>query len=122
MSGTYFQQYFFIGALTLAAIILGVAPLILARFVAPRKPGKSKLDPYECGMESTGDSWVQFNAQYYFYALLFVLFDVEIVFLYPWALVWKSLGPVVFAEVALFILILAIALVYAWKKGVLEWK
>ena len=102
--------------------MLGVAPLILAKFVAPKKPGQSKQAPYECGMESTGDPWVQFRVQYYIYALLFVVFDVEVVFIYPWALVWKGLGLVALAEMILFLAILAVGLAYAWKKGVLEWE
>ncbi len=118
----YGQQYLFIGLLTAVALLLGVAPLVLAKFVAPKKPGASKQAPYECGIESTGDSWVQFRVQYYVYALLFVIFDVEVVFLYPWALVWRGLGPAVFLEMVLFIAILAVGLVYAWKKGVLEWE
>ena len=122
MTSTYFSQYLFIGLLTGVAIVLGVAPLILARFIAPRKPGHSKQSAYECGLESQGDPWVQFNAQYYIYALLFVIFDVEVIFIYPWALVWKGLGPVALAEMALFLAILGVALVYAWKKGVLEWQ
>ena len=122
MNPTYGNQYLFIALLTGVAIVLGVAPLILARFVAPKKPGHSKQSPYECGLESQGDPWVQFNVQYYIYALLFVVFDVEVVFIYPWALVWKGLGPVVFAEMLLFIGILGVGLVYAWKKGVLEWE
>lgn len=122
MTPNYFQQYLFIGLLTLVAIVLGVVPLILARFIAPKKPGASKQAAYECGLESTGDPWVQFRVQYYLYALLFVVFDVEVIFIYPWALVWKDLGPVVFAEMILFIAILAVGLVYAWKRGVLEWE
>lgn len=122
MPGTYLYDYAFIGLLTAVAVVLGVAPLVLARFVAPRKPGESKLAPYECGLESHGDPWVQFRVQYYVYALLFVIFDVEVVFLYPWALVWKELGPAVFAEMVLFLTILAVGLAYAWKKGVLEWE
>ena len=118
----YVQDYTFIGLLTGVAVFLGVAPILLARFVAPRKPGFSKQAPYECGLESQGDPWVQFNAQYYVYALLFVVFDAEVVFLYPWALVWKGLGPAVFAEMALFLAILAVGLVVAWKKGLLEWE
>ena len=121
MSG-YGWQYLFVGVLTLVAIVLAVAPLILARFVAPKKPGKTKTSPYECGMESTGDSWVQFRVQYYMYALLFVIFDVEVIFIYPWAVVWKSAGGLAFAEMAAFLVILAVGLIYAWKKGVLEWK
>ena len=122
MPDAYFQQYLFIGLLAGTAVILGVAPIILATFIAPKKPGRTKLSPYECGLESAGDPWVQFKVQYYVYALLFVVFDVEVVFIYPWALVWKGLGPVVLGEMALFIGILGVALAYAWKKGVLEWK
>ncbi len=118
----YAQQYLLIAVLTAVAIVLGVAPLILARFVAPKKPGASKQAPYECGLESKGDPWMQFRIQYYVYALLFVIFDVEVVFIYPWALIWKGLGPVAFLEMALFIAILGVGLVYAWKKGVLEWE
>ena len=121
MPAAYFQQYAFIGLLTGVAVVLGVAPLILARFIAPKKPGRSKQAPYECGLESEGDPWMQFRVQYYIYALLFVIFDVEVVFIYPWALVWKGLGPAAFAEMALFLMILAVGLIYAWKKGVLEW-
>ena len=122
MMSTYVQQYAFIGLLTIVAIGLGVAPLILAKFIAPKKPGHSKQAPYECGLESSGEPWVQFHAQYYIYALLFVVFDVEVVFIYPWALVWKGLGPVVLGEMVVFLAILGVGLVYAWKKGVLEWK
>lgn len=122
MSPAYLQQYLFVGLLTLVAIVLAVAPLILARFVAPRKPGRTKTAPYECGLESTGDPWVQFRVQYYLYALLFVIFDVEIVFIYPWAVVWKSLGAVALVEMMVFLMILAVGLAYAWRKGVLEWE
>jgi len=122
MTDAYAQQYLFIGILAIAAIFLGVAPLVLARFVAPKKPGQTKQDAYECGLESSGDPWMQFRVQYYLYALLFVIFDVEVVFIYPWAVVWKQFGTVALAEMALFIGILAVGLVYAWKKGVLEWE
>ena len=122
MTSAYLDQYLFIGLLAAVAVALGAAPLLLAKFVAPKKPGPSKQAPYECGMESEGEPWVQFRVQYYVYALLFVIFDVEVTFIYPWALVWKGLGPVAFAEMALFIAILAVGLIYAWKKGVLEWK
>ncbi|MBI3331313.1 MAG: NADH-quinone oxidoreductase subunit A [Candidatus Omnitrophica bacterium] len=122
MSDLYFQHYLFIGVLTAVAVGFGAAPILLARLIAPRRPAPSKQAPYECGIESAGDPWVQFRVQYYLYALLFVIFDVEVIFIYPWALVWKGLGPVVLAEMALFLGILAVALVYAWKKGVLEWE
>ena len=122
MASSYNQQYAFIGLLTLVALILGIAPLLLAKVLAPKKPGESKQSPYECGLVSEGEPWMQFRVQYYLYALLFVIFDVEVVFIYPWALVWRGLGPVVFAEMLLFLAILAVGLIYAWKKGVLEWK
>ena len=122
MSHEYAFQYLFIGLLTLVAIVLGVAPIILAKFIAPKKPGISKQAPYECGLPSEGDPWLSFHVQYYVYALLFVVFDVEIIFIYPWALVWRGLGPVVFAEMGAFLAILAVALIYAWRKGALEWK
>ena len=122
MNDTYSTQYLFIGLLTVAAIAFGIAPLMLAGWLAPKKPAPSKQAPYECGIESTGDPWVRFRVQYYIYALLFVVFDVEVIFLFPWALVWRELGPVVLVEMVLFIAVLAVGLIYAWKKGVLEWK
>ena len=122
MNPTYAQQYALIAILALAAVGMGVLPLVAAKFLAPRKPAPTKNAAYECGIESTGDPWVQFRVQYYLYALLFVIFDVEVVFIYPWAMVWKPLGGVAFAEMVVFIAILAVGLVYAWKKGVLEWE
>ena len=122
MPEAYLHQYVLIGLLAGVAIILGAVPLILARFIAPKKPGQAKQAPYECGLESQGDPWVQFRVQYYVYALLFVVFDVEVVFIYPWAIVWKELGPIALAEMGLFLAILGVGLVYAWKKGVLEWR
>lgn len=122
MLSAYGAHYAFIGLLTGVAVVLGVAPILLAKVIAPRKPGASKQAPYECGLESQGEPWVQFRAQYYVYALLFVVFDVEVIFLYPWALAWKTFGPVALAEMGVFLLVLAVALVYAWHKGVLEWE
>ena len=122
MSEAYRYQYALIAALSVVAIILGALPLILARFIAPKKPGQSKQDPYECGLPSEGDPWVQFRVQYYVYALLFVVFDVEVVFIYPWAVIWKEFGPIALMEMALFLAILGVGLAYAWKKGVLEWE
>ena len=121
MDPQYSQRYLFISLLAGAAILMAVLPLVIARFIAPRKPGVSKAAPYECGVESTGDSWMPFRVQYYVYALLFVIFDVEILFLYPWAMVWKSLGVVALVELVIFVAILGVGLAYAWKKGVLEW-
>lgn len=119
---SYTEHYLLIGLLTVASIAMGVLPLLLAKRIAPSKPGHSKQAAYECGVESGGDSWVQFRVQYYLYALVFVIFDVEVVFLYPWALVWRSIGALALAEMAIFLAILGAGLAYAWKKGVLEWE
>ncbi|MBE3040198.1 MAG: NADH-quinone oxidoreductase subunit A, partial [Chloroflexi bacterium] len=89
--------------------------------VAPRKPNPIKQSTYECGIETVGDSWVQFKAQYYIFALVFLIFDVETVFLFPWALSLKQLPLFVVLEGVLFIAILVVGLVYAWRKGMLEW-
>lgn len=121
MTPEYLQQYLVVGAMILSAIGMGAAPLILSKFLAPKKPNSIKQSPYECGIESTRDSWVQFNAQYYLYALLFVIFDVEVLFILPWALVWKNLGLMAFIEMLLFIAVLVVGLAYAWRKGALEW-
>lgn len=89
--------------------------------IAPHKPGKVKNSPYECGEKTIGSAWIQFNVGYYLFALLFLVFDVEAAFLYPWALVLRDVGVAGLIEAGIFILILLAALVYAWRKGVLEW-
>jgi NADH:ubiquinone oxidoreductase subunit 3 (subunit A) len=80
------------------------------------------MQTYECGIETVGNTWVQFHVQYYIFALVFLIFDVETVFLYPWAAAFDQLGLFAVLEGVLFILILVVGLVYAWRKGVLEWK
>ncbi len=106
----------------LGALCFAAAPLILSACLRPRKPAQVKQDTYECGLESKGDSWAQFKVQYYVYALIFVIFDVETVFIYPWAVAFKHLGLFAFVEMILFIGILAVGLVYAWRKNILEWE
>ena len=106
----------------LFAVVFPLLPILLARVVAPKKPSPVKNAVYECGLESTGDSWIQYRVQYYIYALIFVIFDVETVFIYPWAVAFKQLGLFAFVEMALFIGILAVGLVYAWRKKILEWQ
>ena len=120
-TGTYFYQYLFVGIFILFAVAFPLLPVILAQFVAPKKPSSIKNATYECGLEADGDSWIQFRIQYYLYALLFVIFDVETIFIYPWAVGFKKLGVPGFLEMILFLAILAVGLVYAWKKKVLEW-
>lgn len=95
--------------------------LLVSRLLTPRHPSPIKDAPYECGEETIGTSWSHFNIGYYLFALLFLVFDVEAAFLFPWALVLRDVGATGFIEAILFVLILLIALVYAWKKGVLEW-
>ena len=119
---SYFYHYLFIGVLVLFAAVFPLLPIVLAKFVAPKKPSASKNDTYECGLAAEGDAWIQFRVQYYLYALLFVIFDVETVFIYPWAVSFKHLGLFAFIEVILFLAILAVGLAYAWKKNLLEWE
>ena len=94
---------------------------MIAHFLAPRKPNPVKVQTYECGIETVGDTWVQFKVQYYIFALVFLVFDVETVFLYPWAVAFDRLQMFAVLEGVLFILILAACLVYTWQKGALEW-
>ena len=118
----YLYQYLFLGVFLLVAIIFPVLPLVLAYFVAPKKPNAIKTASYECGLEAKGDSWIQFHAQYYIFALIFVIFDIETIFIYPWAVAFKQLGIFAFVEMIIFILILVVGLAYAWRKNALEWK
>ena len=90
--------------------------------IRPKKPNKVKGEIYECGMEPIGDRWVRFNFRYYSFALLFVIFDVEAVFLYPWAVQYNQLGLFALIEMTVFILILLLGWVYAWRHGALEWQ
>jgi len=115
------SEWIYIGLFLLIGIIVPIVPLVFARLVAPRKPNPIKQSTYECGIETVGDSWVQFRAQYYVFALVFLVFDVETVFLFPWALSIKQLPLFVVLEGILFIAILVTGLVYIWRKGMLEW-
>ena len=117
----YELNYLFLGLFFIAAMVVPLLPIVLARFVAPKKPGPVKGQTYECGMETEGDAWVQFRIQYYLFAILFVVFDVEALFLFPWAVVFRDAGLAGLAAMGLFLGILAMGLVYAWQEGVLEW-
>lgn len=107
----------FIGCVAFVAIALGTA-----RLLQHRKPELVKSEIYECGVEPIGPPWVQFKIGYYVYALLFVLFDVETAFLYPWAVTLNALPVYVLGEMVVFLVILALGLVYAWKEGALSWR
>jgi len=115
------NEWLYIGLFLIIGIVVPVVPLLIARFISPRKPNPIKQSTYECGIETVGDSWVQFKAQYYIFALVFLLFDVETVFLFPWALSLNKLPLFVVLEGILFIGILVAGLIYTWRKGMLEW-
>lgn len=117
----YFGQYLTIGVFFVVAAGLVFVTLQLARLVRPDVPSYEKYTTYESGIDPIGEGWSQSNVRYYIFALLFVVFDVEAVFLFPWAIVFERLGTQALVEMAIFIAILAIALVYAIKKRVLEW-
>lgn len=117
-------DYIYVLIFMLGGIFMVGAALTTARLLRPSNPNPDKNATYECGEVTIGQAWVQYDIKYYLYALLFVIFDVEAVFLIPWAVSFKSMGDMIvfsFAEMLIFIFILAIALVYAWKRGILKW-
>jgi NADH:ubiquinone oxidoreductase subunit 3 (subunit A) len=115
------SDFTFVGVLILIAVLLPVAGLGIAWLIRPKKANPVKQSTYECGIETIGDAWVQFRAQYYIYALVFVVFDIEAVFLLPWAVAYNQLPLYALVEAIIFVVILVLALVYAWRKGALRW-
>jgi len=115
-------DYGYVGLFLIFGIAFVAGALIVSWFLRPRDPNPAKRAAYECGEIIKGNSWIQFNVRYYLIALIFVVFDVEVLFLVPWAVVFRSLGPVAFVEMMVFIGILIVGLIYAWKKGALEWQ
>ena len=109
----------------LVAVILGIImvaiPLLIQKLIAPSKKSKDKLQTYECGEEAEGSAWLQFNIRFYVIALIFLIFDVEIVFLFPWAVVFKELGMLALIEMGIFLIILIAGLAYVWVKADLDW-
>lgn len=118
---TLLTLYGYIGVMLAVAVVFAAIPLVLARFVRPSRPNDVKLSTYECGMETIGPTWIQYHVGFYIYALVFVIFDVETVFFYPWALAYGQLGLFALVEMAIFVAILVIGLMYALKKRVLRW-
>ena len=112
----------FVGVMLVTAFLLMGVTLIAASLLRPKKPNKEKLSTYECGMETVGDTWVQFRSQYYIFALVFVLFDVEVILLFPIAVAFGALSMFATLQAVIFVVILLAALLFAWRKGVLEWK
>ncbi len=117
----YFGQYVTIGIFALVGVGLVYGTLSLAKLVRPNVPHPEKYTTYESGIDPIGAGWSQTSVRYYMFALLFVIFDVEAIFLFPWAIVFERGGTAAFVEMVLFIGILALALLYAIKKKVLEW-
>ena len=114
-------DWLFIGAILVVGAGMAALPITLQNILGPRKPNKTKSETYECGIETVGDTWVQLKGQYYIFGLIFLIFDIEAVFLFPWAVAYDRLQFYMVLEGVLFILILAGGLVYAWRKGALEW-
>ncbi|MDD5571332.1 MAG: NADH-quinone oxidoreductase subunit A [Bacteroidales bacterium] len=96
--------------------------IVFAYFIAPRSSTPQKFEPYECGIPTKGITWLQFNVGYYLFAILFLIFDVEAVFVFPWAVVMKDMGMIAFVEIVIFFFILILGLGYAWKKHALVWE
>ncbi len=115
------NEWIFIAIFFVVAAVVPAVPIILAGILGPKRPNKVKMETYECGVETIGDAWVQFKVQYYLYALVFLVFDIEMLFLFPWAVAYNQLPLFAFVVMASFIGILAVGLVYAWRKGALEW-
>ena len=102
--------------------VFGIVPVVLGRLVAPHRPDSDKLSPYECGFEAFEDSRMKFDVRYYLVAILFIIFDLEIAFLFPWAVVLKEIGMFGFLSMVVFLTILVVGFIYEWKKGALEWE
>jgi NADH-quinone oxidoreductase subunit A len=117
----YQNNYLIVFIFLCLGILLPIVALFLGRLLRPNKPNDTKYTTYESGIEPFGDSRVQFHIRYYIFALMFVIFDVETVFLYPWAVAYEKLGIFALIEMLIFVVMLIIGLIYAWKKKVLKW-
>jgi len=117
MIENYLPVLIFIGIAT----IMGLIPMLLGLKLGPRKEDAAKDSPYECGFEAFEDARMQFDVRYYLVAILFIIFDLEIAFLFPWAVSIREVGLIGFISMAIFLIILTIGFVYEWKKGALDW-
>ena len=115
------DNYFPVLVFLCVALAIGVLPLMLGFLLAPHKPDSEKLSPYECGFEAFEDARMKFDVRYYLVAILFIIFDLEIAFLFPWAVVLKEIGMFGFLAMMAFLGILLVGFVYEWRKGALEW-
>nr|YP_010933330.1 subunit 3 of NADH-plastoquinone oxidoreductase [Streptofilum capillatum]WKT08561.1 subunit 3 of NADH-plastoquinone oxidoreductase [Streptofilum capillatum]WKT08660.1 subunit 3 of NADH-plastoquinone oxidoreductase [Streptofilum sp. BC4-VF8pt]WKT08758.1 subunit 3 of NADH-plastoquinone oxidoreductase [Streptofilum sp. ZNP2-VF4pt] len=123
MNNTIFvlKGYEYVLAFLLIASLVPPLAVGISKLIQPISKGSEKQTSYESGIEPMGEAWIQFNIRYYMFALVFVVFDVETVFLYPWAITFHKLGVLAFCEVLIFLFILILGLIYAWRKGALEW-
>ena len=115
------QNYFPVLMFILVGLGVGLGPLILGKLVSPHKPDAEKNSPYECGFEAFEDARMKFDVRYYLVAILFILFDLEIAFLFPWAVVLPEIGMFGFLAMMVFLFVLVVGFIYEWKKGALEW-
>ena len=115
------ENYFPILLFILVGLVVGLGPLILGKLVSPHKPDSEKNSPYECGFEAFEDARMKFDVRYYLVAILFILFDLEIAFLFPWAVVLQEIGLAGFLAMLLFLAVLVVGFIYEWMKGALEW-
>ncbi len=116
------QEYFPILLFIAVGLAVGIAPVVLGSLLAPNRPDSEKLSPYECGFEAFEDARMRFDVRYYLVAILFILFDLEIAFLFPWAVVLEQIGLFGFVAMLVFLTILVVGFVYEWKKGALDWE
>ncbi|ROH86381.1 NADH-quinone oxidoreductase subunit A [Pseudomethylobacillus aquaticus] len=116
------ENYFPILLFIIVGLAVGVAPIVLGKLVSPNKPDSAKNSPYECGFEAFEDARMKFDVRYYLVAILFILFDLEIAFLFPWAVVLQEIGLFGFLAMMVFLGVLVVGFIYEWKKGALEWE
>jgi NADH-quinone oxidoreductase subunit A len=116
------EQYLPILLFILVGIGVGIVPQVLGYILGPRKPGAAKDSPYECGFEAFEDARMKFDVRYYLVAILFILFDLEIAFLFPWGAALKDVGVIGFWSVMIFLGVLVVGFIYEWKKGALDWE
>ena len=115
------ESYLPILLFILVGLGVGVAPQVLGYLLGPQRPDDAKNSPYECGFEAFEDSRIQFDVRYYLVAILFIIFDLEIAFLFPWAVSLKSIGTFGLVAMGIFLAVLVVGFVYEWRKGALEW-
>lgn len=106
----------------LCSLVMVGAGMLVSHLVAPKSKNIQKEEPYECGIPTQGTSWIQFRVGYYLFAIIFLIFDVETVFIFPWAVAMKEVGLAAFVEIIIFFGVLGLGLLYAWKKGALKWE